>query len=82
MKKYIIALAALALFSLSSCDTKDCRCYQLVGGRWTGPHTTVATAGTPCNSLNSRTEVCNEMDDPILDPSDIGVDNKRRQPAL
>jgi hypothetical protein len=78
MKKLTIALAAVALLSLTSCHTKNCRCYQLVGTRWSGPYTTTTSVGITCNSLNSPTEVCNEMDDPILDPSDIGVDTKKK----
>lgn len=81
MKKFIIALVILSALGLSSCNTKDCRCYELVGGRWTGPRTNITSAGTPCSSLNNRTVVCNEMEDPILNPDDIGVDSKRKQPA-
>lgn len=73
-----MALAAIAALGLTSCGTKDCRCYELVSGRWTGPRTTVTTVGTPCNSLNNRTFLCNEMDEPILDPSGIGVDTKKK----
>ncbi len=79
MKKTIIALVALAALAFTSCGTKDCRCYQLIGGRWTGPRTTVTTSGTPCNTLNDQTLRCDEMDDPILDPSEMGVDTKKKK---
>lgn len=78
MKKIILPLAATCLLALASCDGKSCRCYEMVGGRWTGPSTTVTAAGTRCNDLNSAYRKCNEMDDPILDPDDIGVDTKKK----
>ena len=78
MKKLLLSLAALSLLGLVSCGTKNCRCYDYVGGRWTDPHTVVTAPGTPCNSLNNRTEACNEMDDPIIDPNDIGQDTKKK----
>jgi hypothetical protein len=78
MKKLLIlALGAIAL-TLSSCDSKSCRCYELVNTQWTGPNTTVTAAGTRCSDLNNHYRVCNEMDDPILDPRDIGVDTKKK----
>lgn len=79
MKKLIVALAALMALGFTSCGSKNCRCYEMVGGRWTGPHTTSALAGTACSSLNNPHYLCNEMDEPILDPSDIGVDTKKKR---
>lgn len=77
MKKLlIIAVCALAL---ASCDSKSCRCYEMVGSRWTGPNTTLTAAGTRCSDLNNPTRKCNEMDDPILDPNDIATDTKKKQ---
>ena len=78
MKKLLLSLAALSLLGLASCDSKSCRCYELVGNRWTGPSTTSTMAGTRCNELNTSYRMCNEMDDPILNPDDIGVDNKKK----
>lgn len=78
MKKTLIALAALCLLGLASCNSKNCRCYEFVNGRWTGPHTTLAADGTRCNTLNTRERLCNEMEDPILNPDDIGVDYKKK----
>ena len=78
MKKIFLAIAALSLLGLASCDGKSCRCYDLVGSRWTGPSTTSTLAGTRCSELNTTRRVCNEMDDPILNPDDIGVDTKKK----
>ena len=78
MKKLFLAIAALSLLGLASCDGKSCRCYELVGKRWTGPTTTSTVAGTRCSELNTTHRVCNEMDDPIIDPDDIGVDYKKK----
>lgn len=78
MKKLLLPLAALAMLALASCDGKSCRCYEVVNGRWTGPATTVTAAGTRCSDLNNSYRKCNEMDDPILDPNDIGVDTKKK----
>ena len=78
MKLKLILFLALGAIALASCDGKSCRCYELVGSRWTGPNTTVTSAGTRCSDLNNSNRFCNEMDDPILDPSDIGVDSKRK----
>lgn len=68
---------AVAALLFASCDTKECRCYSFSGTRWTGPSTSSALAGTPCADLNTTTTLCNEMDDPILDPSDIAVGKKK-----
>ena len=76
MKKLL--LIAICTLVLASCDSKSCRCYELVGSRWTGPNTTIAAAGTRCSELNSPTRKCNEMDDPIIDPSDIATDTKKK----
>ena len=78
MKLKLTLLLALGALALASCDSKSCRCYELVGSRWTGPNTTVTTAGTRCSALNNSYRVCNEMDDPILNPDDIGVDTKKK----
>ena len=78
LKLKLILILVLGATALASCDGKSCRCYELVGNRWTGPNTTVTAAGTRCNQLNNSYRVCNEMDDPILDPSDIGVDTKKK----
>ncbi|MBQ9863883.1 MAG: hypothetical protein IJM33_00930 [Bacteroidales bacterium] len=79
MKKTLVTLLlALTSLSLASCGSKDCRCYELSGSHWTGPHTTMTAAGTRCADLNSRTLKCNEMEEPIINPDDIGVDNKKK----
>lgn len=79
MKKILASLLlVLVTMALASCDSKDCRCYELSGSHWTGPHTTMTSAGTRCADLNSRTLKCNEMDEPIINPDDIGVDNKKK----
>lgn len=78
MKFKLILLFALGALALASCDSKSCRCYELVNAHWTGPNTTVTTAGTRCSALNNSYRVCNEMDDPILNPDDIGVDTKKK----
>lgn len=78
MKKILTCMALVAFLALASCGSKDCRCYEFVNGRWTGPHTTLTADGTPCSSLNSVSMLCNEMDDPILNPGDIGVDTKKK----
>ena len=78
MKKLLIlALGTIAL-TLSSCDSKSCRCYELVNAHWTGPNTSYVAAGTRCSDLNNSYRKCNEMDDPILNPEDIGVDTKKK----
>lgn len=80
MKKTLAPLLlVLGVLALTSCDSKDCRCYELSGSHWTGPYTTVTTAGTRCADLNNRTRKCNEMDEPILNPDDIGVDTKKKK---
>ena len=76
MKK-ILFLIALGSIALAACSSKQCRCYDYTGNRWTGPNTTAAVAGTPCADLNTSTRKCNEMDDPILDPNDIAVGKKK-----
>ena len=78
MKLKLTLLLALGALALASCDSKSCRCYELVNAHWTGPSTTVTAAGTRCASLNNSYRVCNEMEDPIIDPSDIGVDTKKK----
>lgn len=77
MKKTLLSLMAVTAILFASCDTKECRCYTLNGSRWTGPSTTYTSAGTPCASLNTSTNQCNEMDDPIIDPGDIAVGKKK-----
>jgi len=78
--KLLFAAAAAALL-LSSCDmvlnTKNCRCYELTDGRWTGPTTEVASPSRQCSSFNTASLLCNEMDEPILDPSEIAVGKKK-----
>lgn len=78
MKRRLTLILALGALALASCDSKSCRCYELVNTHWTGPNTTVTAAGTRCSDLNNSYRVCNEMDDPILDPDDIGVDTKKK----
>ena len=78
MKKLLIALAAISLLGLASCGGKNCRCYERVNDRWTGPTTTYASEGTRCNSLNNNYRLCIEMDEPIINPDDIGVDYKKK----
>ena len=79
MKRILIAISCFAAaMALCSCDGKNCRCYEFNNGRWTGPNTTYAASDTRCASLNTRTLQCIEMDEPIIDPSDIGVDTKKK----
>lgn len=77
MKKIVFLILAVGTLGLTSCNTKSCRCYEYVGSRWTGPVTTSALAGTPCGNLNNPSLYCNEMDDPIIDPSDIANGKKK-----
>ncbi len=77
MKKIAILLLVAGAFAMTSCDTKSCRCYEYNNVRWTGPFTYSTYSGNPCESLNTSTTVCNEMDDPILDPDDIAVGKKK-----
>lgn len=76
MKKILILVLVAGAGLLTSCDTKSCRCYEYVNGRWTGPSTTITLAGTACGDLNSGTTYCNEEDDPIIDPDDIAIGKK------
>jgi len=78
MKKIIIPLIILGAVVMTGCDSKSCRCYELVGAHWTGPNTSYVASGTRCSDLNNSTRKCNEMDDPIIDPDDIGVDTKKK----
>ena len=78
MKLKFTLLLALGALALASCDSKSCRCYELINTQWTGPNTSYVAAGTRCSDLNSRTRLCNEMDEPIIDPHDIGVDTKKK----
>ena len=78
MKKVVLSLAAVALLTLASCDTKECRCYEYTGTRWIRANTTTI-AGTPCSDLNTSTYKCDEMSDPIIDPNDIGEDTKKKK---
>lgn len=77
MKKYAFLAAAATTLLLSSCNVKECRCYQFSNGKWTGPNASYTSPGTACNSLNNNTTQCNEMDDPIIDPNDIAVGKKK-----
>lgn len=82
MKKTTLLLIAAGVLSLTSCinstsyRTKECRCYDLVGSHWNGPSSRMTYYDSPCASLNNSRRVCNEYDDPIIDPNDIGVDFK------
>ncbi len=78
MKKMSFLLIVAGIMMLASCTfaTKNCRCYEYLGSRWTGPHIATTAEGTPCNRLNSTTYQCNEMLDPIIDPNDIAEDFK------
>ncbi len=78
MKNILILTLGVLALTLTSCDSKSCRCYELVNAHWTGPNTTLAAAGTRCATLNNSYRVCNEMEEPILDPRDIGVDTKKK----
>ena len=79
MKKIAIVCLAFLAMGLVSCNTKSCRCYDFVNGRWTGPHTAYTSPSYSCASLNTRTYFCNEMDDPILNPDEIGIDSKKKK---
>lgn len=76
MKTKLTLLLFAGALAFASCTTKDCRCYEMTGSGWTGPHTTATIAGTPCADLNSPTRYCNEMSDPYIDPNDIAVGKK------
>ena len=82
-KRMFLLLAAVGVFSiLASCinstsyRTKECRCYELVGKHGDGPTSRMTYYDSPCASLNNSRRVCNEYDDPIINPGDIGVDYK------
>ena len=77
MKKVILTLAALGLLTLSSCDTKECRCYEYNGTRWIRSNTSTF-ASSRCSDLNTSTYKCDEMTDPVIDPNDIGEDTKKK----
>lgn len=77
MKKIAILLLIAGAFAMASCNTKSCRCYELNNGRWTGPFTYSTYAGTACGTLNNSTTLCNEMEEPILNPDDIAVGKKK-----
>lgn len=77
MKKTVILLSIAGALAVASCNTKSCRCYEFNNGRWTGPFTYSAYQGTPCGNLNSTTTLCNEMEDPVLDPDDIAIGKKK-----
>jgi len=76
MKKLAVLILIAGAFAMTSCTTKSCRCYEYTNGRWTGPYTYSTYAGNSCGSLNTPTTLCNEMDDPILDPDDIANGKK------
>lgn len=78
MKKITIILALFGAVCLSSCNVKECRCYQFVGDRWTGPNANYTSPENKCAALNNQTTLCNEMDDPILNPDDIAVGKKKK----
>lgn len=77
MKKFGILMAAIGLLSLCSCNVKECRCYHFDGNRWNGPNASYTSPDTKCSSLNNNSTLCNEMDDPILNPDDIAIGKKR-----
>lgn len=86
MKKSLTLLLLLGTLAMVSCNpavvsysAKECRCYELANSHWTGPHTRITSSANRCSDLNSRTRLCNEMDEPIIDPNDIGVDEKKRR---
>ena len=70
MKKTVFSILAVAgILALASCDTKECRCYEVSGNRVIKV-TTSTMAGTPCSDLNTpRTRKCDEMSDPELNPN-------------
>lgn len=78
IKMGLASVALLATVLLASCNMKQCRCYEYVGNRWTGPVTTDTYSGNRCETLNTNSYLCNEMDDPILNPDDIAVGKKRK----
>lgn len=77
MKKVTLTLSAMALLTLASCDTKQCRCYEYNGVRWVKEYTSTI-AGVSCQDLNTSTYQCDEITDPEIDPSDIGEDTKKK----
>lgn len=82
MKKIIVLMLVVGALALAACTnatayrTKECRCYDLVRDHWVGPSAKLTYYDSPCSSLNNSRRVCNEYDDPIIDPNDIGVDYK------
>lgn len=70
------ALTVASCINGSSYRTKECRCYDFVGNHWVGPSAKMTYYDSPCASLNNSRRVCNEYDDPIINPGDIGVDYK------
>lgn len=79
MQKLKLLLPLVCLLALSSCNMKECRCYQFVGDHWVGPNAAYTNPSYSCTSLNTSNTFCNEMDDPILNPNDIAVGKKNRK---
>ena len=78
MKKTSLLIIAVAgLMALASCDTKECRCYEYNGSRWIRTSTSTF-ASSRCSDLNTSTYQCDEISDPVIDPSDIGEDTKKK----
>lgn len=77
MKKVTLLLMLAGILALSSCNMKECRCYQYQDGRWYGPNAAYTSPDTKCAALNNSTTFCNEMDDPIINPDDIAIGKKK-----
>jgi len=73
-----MASGLILLTGVQSCSVKQCRCYNKTNGTWTGPVTTAVLDNTDCKSYNTDTRICNEYDDPIVDPGSIATDSKKK----
>ena len=49
-----------------------------IAGECWGKLAKVRWGSCRCSELNTSNRMCNEMDDPIIDPDDIGVDYKKK----
>lgn len=79
MKKTLLSIIAVAgMLALSSCDTKQCRCYEYNGRHWVRNDTYILT-DRECRTQNTNTYKCDEMSDPVIDPNDIAEDGKKKQ---
>lgn len=82
MKKImILGLTAGMAALLGSCDSKSCRCYYYDGVNPAYTETEYVSDGSACSSLDyhrgTQYRTCTEMDEPYIDPGDIGQEYKK-----